>query len=175
MEGSNLPVGARVAVYAAVGLALNGPFVFVWGLTGPGWDATPPDVVTAAIQIAITLAAAVFLFFAAWFLVRIDRRDWWLGAVFAWPWIAAVAVIDVGSALSQPPDLGSIFIGEWMLLFAAVPLAGSMLGRRSQWVPVLRSSKPAAPGKANQAKAARSPWFYVRAFVRAFIESYPWR
>ena len=119
---------------AAIALAVNLPIMFVlalfWGLQGPGWDANPPDLIASLIQIALTLGGALLAFCASWFLLRIDRRDWWLGAVLAWPWIATAAVIAVGSLVWQPRDVSALVISACVLLFSAFPLAGSIVGRR---------------------------------------------
>lgn len=157
--GSNLPVAVRVAIYAAVGL-LNVPIIFVlvliWGLQGPGWATDPPDVIGSLVQIALTLGGAFVAFCAAWFLVRIDRRDWWLGAVFAWPWIASTISLLYGFSSSQPPDVGFLFIGAGLLLFAAFPLAGSIIGHSAQ-----RS--------ARLGRATRATSLFLRAFVSAAV------
>jgi hypothetical protein len=137
-------VAARVALYAAVGLGLNAPIMFVlalfWGLQGPGWAASPPDIVASAVQIALTLGAAVIAFCVGWFLVRIDCRDWWLGAAFAWPWIASAAVLAVGSIASNPVQVSGLVVSACLLLFIAFPLSGSIVGRRWRSSPNARQS-----------------------------------
>lgn len=171
--GSKLPAVARVGIYAAVGLGLNFPILWVlalvWGLTGPGWDANPPDVMASLIQIALTLGGALFTFSASWFLVRIDRRDWWSGAVFAWPWIASAAVGLVGSSVSQPPDAGPAIISAGLLLFAGFPLAGSIVGRRRQWS--ARSAKSTQPSSTRLRRAARAIWLFLKAFVTSYLDT----
>jgi hypothetical protein len=132
--GSNLPVAARIAIYAAIGLAVNFPIALVlvlfWGLQGPGWLANPPDVIGSVVQIALTLGGALCAFCTSWFLLRIDRRDWWLGAIFAWLWIAGGVALLGGFFVWQPRDVGTLVTGACLLLFAAVPAAGSIAGSR---------------------------------------------
>ena len=172
---SNLPVVARAAIYAAVGLALNLPimlvFVLVWGFTGPGWAANPPDVAASLFQIALTLGGALFAFCASWFLLRIDRRDWWLGAAFAWPWIAGAAVMVSGSLVWQPPDFSGLSISAFLVLFAAFPLAGSMVGRQRLWSASARSSQAARPIAASLGRATRATWRFLKAFVMAYLDA----
>jgi hypothetical protein len=171
--GSTLPVVGRAGIYAAAGLGLNLPSMLVlaliWGLQGPGWAASPPDVIASIVQIALTLGAGLFAFCAGWFLLRIDRRDWWLGAVFGWPWIASAVVLATGSLVSQPPDIGALFISACVLLFAVFPLAGSIMGRRK-----LPSASVASRSAGRMAipfgRATKASWIFVRAFVRAYIE-----
>jgi hypothetical protein len=173
--GSRLPVAGRAAIYAAVGLAINGPILFVlalaWGLTGPAWDASPPDFIGSIVQIALTVGAALLAFWASWFFLRIDRRDWWLGAVIAWPWIASAVVLTAVSVVQQPPYLTGVLLSALLLLFASVELAGSIVGRR------MPSRASAASAQADDASAARlgrmakATWTFLLAVVAAYIEA----
>jgi hypothetical protein len=158
-----------------VGLALNLPimlvFVLVWGFTGPGWAANPPDVAASLFQLALTLGGALFAFCASWFLLRIDRRDWWLGAVLAWPWIAGAAVIGSGSLVWQPPYVNGLLISAFVLLFGAFPLAGSIVGRRRLWSASARSSRAAPPIAALPGRATTATWLFIKAFVMAYLDA----
>ncbi len=138
--GSNLTVAARVAIYGGIGLGLSLPISFVlilvWGLQGAGWDYSPPDVVGSVIQVALTLGGALITLVASWFLARVDRRDWWLGAVVAWPWIVGGGILSYGYFFGQPmqvanPTLDAAGVIGLPLLFVALSLTGSILsGRR---------------------------------------------
>jgi hypothetical protein len=127
---STLPLAARVSIYAAVGAAITVPLFFVlilaWLLTGPGWDASPPDIGTSLVQIALTAACAGAVFWVGWFLIRVDRRDWWLGVVLALPWIGSAAAL----ALTYPPWL---LLSASLLLAAVLPTLGPIAGRWRQW------------------------------------------
>lgn len=168
--GSSLPVAARVAIYAALGLVLNAPVMLVvalsWGLQGPGWATNPPDVVGSIVQITLTLGGALFAFGAGWFLIRIDRRDWWFGAAFAWPWVASAAALLFVTLASNPLDAGGLLVSACLLLFAGVPVAGSIAGRR-------RWSANAFPPQSAQPSATlvSQPNRPARLFFQAFFKS----
>jgi hypothetical protein len=173
--GSGLPVAGRVAIYAALGMAVNGPILFVlslaWGLTGPAWDASPPDFIGSIVQIALTVGAALLTFWASWFFLRIDRRDWWLGAVVAWPWIASAAVLGVVSLAQEPSYLTGLLLSAFLLLFASVELAGSMAGRR---MPLSASAASAQVDDASTLRLGRmtkATWTFLLAAVAAYIEA----
>jgi len=170
--GSTLSVAARVAVYAAAGLGLNAPILFVlalfWGLQGPGWAASPPDIVASAVQIALTLGAAVIAFCAGWFLVRIDRRDWWLGAAFAWPWIASAAVLAAGSIASSSAEVSGLVVSACLFLFTAFPLSGSIVGRRWRSSASARQSQ-SEPSPTPISQGATKTGRYLRALFGAVI------
>ncbi len=136
-ELDDRPAAVRVAAYVAAG-CLNLPIMFVlalfWGLQGPGWSASPPDVFASVVQLTLTLVGASLAFGVAWYLLRIGRRDWWLGAVFAWPWIA-IGALGFYYSLSGSRDSSDLFISASLLLFAAFPLAGSIVGVRRRTRP----------------------------------------
>jgi hypothetical protein len=142
--GSNLRAGTRVALYGGIGLGLSLPIIFVlalfWGLQGPGWDYSPPDVVGSIVQVALTLGGAFITLVASWFLTRVDRRDWGLGAVVAWPWIVIGGILAYDFFLAQPLEVapgcgcnprldGALVIGL-PLLFVVLSLTGSIVGSR---------------------------------------------
>ena len=174
-SGSDLPIAARSAIYAAIGLAVNLPIMFVlalfWGLQGPGWDANPPDLIASLIQIALTLGGALLAFCASWFLLRIDRRDWWLGAVLGWPWFATAAVMAAGSLVWQPRDVSALVISACVLLFAAFPLAGSIVGRRRLFRANGSRPQSAQPIPTLLRHAAKATWLFVRAFGSALLDA----
>jgi hypothetical protein len=121
----------RIAIYAGSGLALFIPLalvlVFVWGFTGPGWAASPPELIGSILQIAITLAYMGLPLYVERRLVRIEHRDWWLGVVVAWPWFLSVA-----AAIATGPSSGwgaSFFIGALALAIALVCASGPLLVR----------------------------------------------
>jgi len=171
-HGSTLSLAARVAIYAGVGLALNLPIMFVlalfWGLQGPGWAASPPDVIASVVQIALTLGGAFIAFCAGWFLVRIDRRDWWLGAAFAWTWIASAAVLAVGSLASNPVEVSGLVVSACLLLFAVFPLSGSIVGRRWRSSASPRQSQP-EQSSTPISKGDTTTWRYLRALFGAVV------
>ncbi|TME54176.1 MAG: hypothetical protein E6I60_08095 [Chloroflexi bacterium] len=127
------PDAVRVAAYVAAG-CLNFPIMFVfalfWGLQGPGWSANPPDLFASVVQVTLTLVGASLAFGAGWYFLRIGRQDWWLGAVFAWPWIAVGIVFGFGHFFSDSRDSSDLLISACLLLFTAFPLAGSIVGVR---------------------------------------------
>jgi len=73
---------------------------------------------------------ASLAFGAGWYFLRIGRQDWWLGAVFAWPWIAVGIVFGFGHFFSDSRDSSDLLISACLLLFTAFPLAGSIVGVR---------------------------------------------
>jgi hypothetical protein len=172
---SKMPLAARLAIYGVAGLALNLPMLWVlglaWGLTGPGWDASPPDVVASLVQIALTLVGGVLAFCASWFLLRVDARDWWLGAVFGWLWIASSGVLLGGSFVTGGPDTTALPMSALLLLFVGFPLAGSIVGYR--WGPSLTARSPRSGTRigALLPRAIKSTWLFVQAFIRAFFEA----
>jgi hypothetical protein len=112
--------------------------VLFWGLQGPGWDYNTPDVGGSVVQVALTLGGALVTLAASWFLTRVDRRDWWLGAVIAWPWIVVGGILSYGFFLAQPLEVarqcgcnptldGAVVIGL-PLLFVVLSLTGSVIG-----------------------------------------------
>ena len=142
--GSNWRVAARVAIYAGTGLGLSLPISFIlglfWGLQGPGWDYNPPDAGASVFQVVLTLAAALVTLAASWFLTRVDRRDWWLGAVVAWPWVVVGGILSYSFFLAQPleiarecgcnPTLDGAAVIGLPLLFVGLSLTGSVIGGR---------------------------------------------
>ncbi len=124
---------ARLAVYISVGAAFSFASIVIlgllWGLTGPGWESNPPDIVASAFQVGLTAACALAGFWVCWFLIRVDRRDWWLGAGVASPWVASAAAIAIGYGL----DVNSVPLVAGLLLCSGFPVAGSILGRSRQW------------------------------------------
>lgn len=173
--GSRLPVAGRVAIYAVLGLAINVPILFVlglaWGLTGPAWDASPPDFIGSIVQIALTVGAALLTFWAGWFFLHIDRRDWWLGAVVAWPCIASAVVLGVGSVAQQPPYLTGLLLSAFLLLFASVELAGSMVGRRMPLSASAASTQVDDASAARLGRMTKATWTFLLAVVAAYIEA----
>lgn len=173
--GSRLPVAGRAAIYAVVGLAINGPILFVlslaWGLTGPAWDASPPDFIGSIVQIALTVGAALLGFWASWYFLRIDRRDWWLGAVVAWPWIASAVALDVGSVAQQPPYVTGLLLSAFLLLFASVELAGSMVGRRMALSASAASAQLDGARASRLGRMTRATWTFLLAIVAAYLEA----
>ena len=163
-----MATASRVAVYAVAGLALNLSVMFVlalvWGLEGPGWEANPPDVIGSFVQIAVTLVCGGFVFFCSWFLLGVDRRDWWLGAVVGWPWLASAVAMLVLFVVARPPDAGALAIGAGLLLLAAFPIAGSIAGHR-------RPPRSATLSGNLVVRAAKWTWLFIRAFVRSFVEA----
>lgn len=173
--GSRLPVAGRAAIYAALGLAINLPILFVlglaWGLTGPAWDASPPDVIGSFVQIALTFGAALFTFWASWLFLRIDRRDWWLGAVVAWPWIASAVVLGVGSVAQQPPYMTGLLLSAFLLLFASVELAGSMVGRHMPLSARAASAQVEDVSTSRLGRMTKATWTFLLAVVAAYLEA----
>ena len=173
--GSGLPVAGRAAIYAVLGLAINGPILFVlsltWGLTGPAWDASPPDFIGSSVQVALTFGAAFFAFWASWFCLRIDRRDWWLGAVVAWPWIASAVVLGVGSVAQQPPYMTGLLLSAFLLLFASVELAGSMVGRRMPLSASGASAQVEDVRVARLGRVTKATGTFLMALVASFIDA----
>ena len=127
--GSHHTRAKRAAVYAASGLAVFIPLLFLlallWGLTGPGWASNTPDVVGSVVQVLITLGAMALPLYVERRLIRIDPRDWWLGVVVAWPWLASL-VGAIASIPSSGWDAG-VFVGGLAFAFAAVCAAGPLL------------------------------------------------
>jgi len=141
--GSNRRVAARVAIYAGIGLGLSLPISFIlglfWGLQGPGWDFNPPDAGASMVQVGLTLGGALVTLAASSFLTRLDRRDWWLGVVVAWPWIVVGGILSYSFFLAQPigvarecgcnPTLDGAAVIGLPLLFVGLALTGSVIGR----------------------------------------------
>jgi hypothetical protein len=158
--GSNLTAAKRVAIYGGIGLGLSLPIMFVlalfWGLQGPGWDYNPPDIAGSVVQVALTLGGALVTLVASWFLTRIDRRDWWLGAVVAWPWIVIGGILSYGCFLAVPlevapgcgcnPTLDGALVIGLPLLFVVLSLTGSIVG--SWRLPSTRPDDPLILGYA---------------------------
>src|ERR1700674_2828318 len=73
---SRIDLNKRIAIYAGSGLALFIPLglvlVFVWGFTGPGWAASPPELIGSIVQVAITLASMALPLYVEQRLVRIE-------------------------------------------------------------------------------------------------------
>jgi hypothetical protein len=127
--GSGDGLNKRIAIYAVCGFALFIPlalvFVVVWGFTGPGWAANPPELIGSIVQVVITLASMALPLYVERRLVRIEQRDWWLGVVVAWPWFLTVA-----AAIATGPSSGwgaSLFIGALAFATALVCAAGPLL------------------------------------------------
>jgi len=118
---------ARLAVCISAGTAFNFvSFVILgltWGLIGPAWESSPPDMAASVLEVSLTGLCALAGFWVCWFLIRVDRRDWWLGAGVASPWIAGAAAI----AISYGLDSSSMPVVAGLFLCAAFPVAGSML------------------------------------------------
>jgi hypothetical protein len=130
-EGSSSDISKRIAIYAGCGLALFIPvglvLVFVWGFTGPGWAADPPDLIGSIVQLAITLASLALPIYVEQRLVRIGEHDWWLGLVVAWPWLLSVA-----TALATGPIEGwgaSLLIAALAVAIALVCATGPRVVR----------------------------------------------
>ena len=137
---SQIGIAARLAVYGAISFGVNLIALFIlgltWGLTGPAWDAAPGDcgssaagiVIASAAQIAITVFFASAVFFVGWLAIRIDRRDWWLGALLAFPWIA----ITIGLTISYARG-GALAIAAVVVLASGLLALGPIVGRWQTW------------------------------------------
>ena len=133
-------IAARLAVYAAISFGVNLVAFFVlgltWGLTGPAWDAAPGDsgstaagtAIASAAQIAITVFFASAVFCAGWLAIRIDRRDWWLGALLALPWVATAIGLTISYARG-----GALAIAAVVVLASGFLALGPMVGRWQTW------------------------------------------
>jgi hypothetical protein len=130
---SDLPLIVRLAIYicGAIGVFVELTIVLglAWGLTGPGWDLSPPDMAWTVVQLFVTAVCAVAGFWLAWFLIRIDRRDWWLGLLVASPWALAAGAL----LLNDPGATSGVILSMCFVGAAALQLSGSIVGRWSLW------------------------------------------
>jgi hypothetical protein len=88
----------------------------------------------------LTFGGALVILVASLFLTRIDRRDWWLGAVVASPWIVIGGILSYGFFLAQPlevaracgcnPTLDGALVIGLPVLFVVLSLTGSIVGSR---------------------------------------------
>lgn len=128
--GTSLHLAGRISIYAATGLGLFFPVLFVlalvWGLEGPGWAYSPPDLFGSFIQIMVTLVAAANVLYLERRLMQIEARDWWLGVVVGWPFVLSLlgVIVTAPWQVASSGWGGVLFFGGLALSFAMVSSVG---------------------------------------------------